>query len=238
MTLNYVSHPAEIVGSGEVKGVQKMVTIDDLKRAIPPCCFKPSYVKSLFFLFRDILVIGAFGAAAWFYIPEIQYAPARYAVWIFYGNMQGLASTGFWLLGHECGHGSFSPSKLLNNTLGWIVHSSLMISYFAWQSTHRLHHIYTNNLATSGLTHVPDQQHLFPRIPHYYTKEATQAIQPLLGAQYHEDRGNFNAAMWESFNKCQWIKADDVEDENQRAYWLKAGPIPPPESDMKKRAWI
>jgi hypothetical protein len=76
------------------------------------------------------------------------------------------------------------------------------------------------------------------RIPHYYTKEATEAIRPLLGEKYHEDRGNFNAAMWESFHKCQWVKADDVEDEKERAYWFKAGPIPPPESDMKKRAWI
>jgi hypothetical protein len=44
--------------------------------------------------------------------------------------------------------------------------------------------------------------------------------------------------MWESFHKCQWVKADDVEDEKHRAYWFKAGPIPPPESDMRKRAWI
>jgi hypothetical protein len=97
MTLDYVSHPAEIVGSGEVKGVQKMVTIDDLKRAIPAYCFRPSYLKSLGFLFRDILVMGAFGAVAWFYIPEIQYAPVRYAAWLFYGYMQGLAFTGLWV---------------------------------------------------------------------------------------------------------------------------------------------
>jgi hypothetical protein len=97
MTLDYVSHPAEIVGSGEVKGVKKMVTIDDLKRAIPAYCFKPSYIKSLFFLLRDILVIGAFGTAAWFYIPQIQNTPARYAAWVFYGYMQGLAFTGFWV---------------------------------------------------------------------------------------------------------------------------------------------
>lgn len=77
--------------------------------------------------------------------------------------MQGLAFTGFWVslscvllewkcntsqvLGHECGHGSFSPSKLLNNSLGWVIHSLMMTPYFTWQSTHRCHHIYANNLA-------------------------------------------------------------------------------------------
>jgi len=415
MTLDYTSHPAEIVGSGEVKGVKKMVTIDDLKRAIPAYCFKPTYTKSLFFLVRDLLVISAFGTVAWSYIPQIQSTPARYVAWIVYGYIQGLAFTGFWVLGHECGHGSFSPSKLLNNSFGWVIHSSLMTPYFAWQSTHRRHHIYANNLAkdhnyvppqaeqyasvlgisaeqlesldemtedaplaafgrivmqqllgwpmylvnnitasagslygkqsdkpfgnshlnpwstlfrpeeahlmiasdmglalTAGALYVAGQKfgfasvalmygqpylwlnhwivaitylhhthpevpkyrpeawtfikgalatvdrnlgfagqhmlhniadyhvihHLFSRIPHYYAKEATEAIQPLLGKQYHEERGNFNAAMWDSFHKCQWVKADDVEDEKERAYWFKAGPIPPPERDMKKRSWI
>lgn len=40
MTLDYTSHPAKIVGTGEVKGVKNTVTIDDLKRAIPPHCFQ------------------------------------------------------------------------------------------------------------------------------------------------------------------------------------------------------
>jgi omega-6 fatty acid desaturase (delta-12 desaturase) len=97
MTLDYTSHPAEIVGSGEVKGVKKMVTIDDLKRAIPAYCFKPTYTKSLFFLVRDLLVISAFGTLAWSYIPQIQSTPARYVAWIVYGYMQGLAFTGFWV---------------------------------------------------------------------------------------------------------------------------------------------
>jgi hypothetical protein len=97
MTLDYVTHPADIVGSNEVKRLQKMATIDDLKLAIPPYCFQPSYSKSLGFLLRDTLVIGAFGAAAWLYIPEIQYAPPRYAVWMYYRYMQGLVFTGFWV---------------------------------------------------------------------------------------------------------------------------------------------
>lgn len=42
---------------------------------------------------------------------------------------------------------AFSPSTLLNNTLGFALHSALLTPYFSWQSSHRRHHIYANNLA-------------------------------------------------------------------------------------------
>ena len=67
------------------------------------------------------------------------------------------------VLGHECGHGSFSPSKLLNNSIGWVIHSSLMTPYFAWQSTHRRHHIYANNLGKDH-NYVPPQAEQYSKV--------------------------------------------------------------------------
>ena len=74
-----------------------MVTVDDLKKAIPGHCFKPSYLTSFFYLFRDFVVVTTFGWIAWTYIPHIEYAIARSAAWVFYGYMQGLAFTGLWV---------------------------------------------------------------------------------------------------------------------------------------------
>lgn len=51
------------------------------------------------------------------------------------------------VIAHECGHSSFSPSDVLNHTVGFILHSSMMTPYFSWRSTHRRHHIYANNLS-------------------------------------------------------------------------------------------
>jgi bifunctional Delta-12/omega-3 fatty acid desaturase len=51
-----------------------------------------------------------------------------------------------WIVGHECGHGSFSDSNRLNDFLGWVVHSSLLVPYFSWKITHARHHRYTNNI--------------------------------------------------------------------------------------------
>ena len=61
------------------------------------------------------------------------------------------------MLGHECGHGAFSPSAKLNDTVGFILHILLLTPYFAWKSTHRRHHIYANNL-TMDHNYVPPQR--------------------------------------------------------------------------------
>ena len=62
--------------------------------------------------------------------------------------------TGLWVIAHECGHGAFSDSLLLNDIVGFILHAALLVPYFAWQFTHKKHHIRTNHLL-DGETHVP-----------------------------------------------------------------------------------
>lgn len=62
------------------------------------------------------------------------------------------------VLGHECGHGAFSTSRLANDVVGFILHSSLLTPYFSWKSTHRRHHIYANNLAKDH-NYLPPMEH-------------------------------------------------------------------------------
>jgi len=54
--------------------------------------------------------------------------------------------TGLWVIGHECGHGGFSESPLVNDTVGLAVHSALLVPYFSWKISHRRHHSNTNNM--------------------------------------------------------------------------------------------
>lgn len=49
---------------------------------------------------------------------------ARSALWMFYGAVAGLWGFGLWVIAHECGHQAFSESKLLNNAVGWFIHSA------------------------------------------------------------------------------------------------------------------
>eukprot|EP01034_Spumella_vulgaris_P023635 gene23635-29875_t len=53
--------------------------------------------------------------------------------------------TGVWILGHECGHQSFSESELANNIVGTICHSLLFVPYHSWRITHGKHHANTGS---------------------------------------------------------------------------------------------
>ena len=39
---------------------------------------------------------------------------------------------GVWVIAHECGHQAFSPSQLVNDTVGFILHTLLLVPYFSW----------------------------------------------------------------------------------------------------------
>lgn len=87
-------------------------TLGDIKKALPARLFVKSTAKSLAYLLRDLVIIAALGAAA----TQIAAAPAawRPLLWALYWYAQGCVMTGVWVLAHECGHQSFSPSKDVN----------------------------------------------------------------------------------------------------------------------------
>ena len=59
---------------------------------------------------------------------------------------------GFWLwtifvVGHDCGHGTFCKSKLINTVLGNFFHSFVLATpYQPWQMSHHRHHMYHNHV--------------------------------------------------------------------------------------------
>ena len=113
-------------------------TLGDLKAAIPSECFEPNQGRSLFYFFRDILIISLLYTAAyyldsWFFMPIF---------WIMQGTM-------FWALfvvGHDCGHQSFSKKKWLNDLIGHLSHTPLLVPYHGWRISHRTHHQNTGNI--------------------------------------------------------------------------------------------
>ena len=55
----------------------------------------------------------------------------------------------FWalfVLGHDCGHGSFSRHAGVNGLVGHVLHSFLLVPYHCWRLSHRKHHKNTGNL--------------------------------------------------------------------------------------------
>ncbi|CCM04524.1 uncharacterized protein FIBRA_06705 [Fibroporia radiculosa] len=65
---------------------------------------------------------------------------ARRVAWLVYWWFQGLTFTGVWVVGHECGHGAFSPNRRICDIIGFITHTLLWTPYFSWQISHHRHH--------------------------------------------------------------------------------------------------
>jgi acyl-lipid omega-3 desaturase len=115
-------------------------TLQDLKAAIPAYCFEPSIGKSLAYFFLDLGIIAGLYAIAhavnsWLFFPLF---------WLMQGTM-------FWALfvvGHDCGHGSFSKLKWLNNLIGHLAHTPILVPFHGWRISHRTHHANTGNLDT------------------------------------------------------------------------------------------
>ncbi|KAF6838346.1 fatty acid desaturase [Colletotrichum plurivorum] len=123
-------------------------TIKDIYDAIPKHCFERSALKGFAYIARDMVCL-----ATTFYIfhnyvtPEnIASKPVRAGLWALYTVLQGLFGTGLWVIAHECGHQAFSPSKTLNHTVGWVLHSALLVPYFSWQISHSKHHKATGHM--------------------------------------------------------------------------------------------
>ncbi|KAL5446330.1 Oleate hydroxylase fah12 [Paraphaeosphaeria minitans] len=123
-------------------------TIKDIRDAIPKHCFERSGLRGLGYVARDIACL-----AATFYLfhnyvtlETIASKPLRAALWAGYTLLQGLFGTGLWVMAHECGHQSFSPSKVLNDTVGFIAHTVLLVPYFSWKISHGKHHKATGHM--------------------------------------------------------------------------------------------
>lgn len=115
---------------------------------------------SFYYLVRDLaysaVLLGALFTLL--HTPLIQESRLLYyAVVNSYAICQGIVWTGLWVIAHDCGHSGFSAFSVLNDTVGFVLHSSLLAPYFSWKSTHRRHHIYANHI-DNDLNYVPPQR--------------------------------------------------------------------------------
>jgi fatty acid desaturase len=60
--------------------------------------------------------------------------------WPLYWIAQGTMFWALFVVGHDCGHQSFSNSRDLNDLVGNITHASILVPYHGWRVSHRKHH--------------------------------------------------------------------------------------------------
>ncbi|KAL8989335.1 MAG: hypothetical protein Q9177_001761, partial [Variospora cf. flavescens] len=160
-------------------------TVKQIRDAIPARCFQRSGAKGLGYVARDIASLAiTFYLFRNLVIPEnVPSKSTRAVLWAVYSFIQGLFGTGLWVLAHECGHQSFSPSKTLNDTVGWFCHSALLVPYFSWKISHGKHHKATGHLERD-MVFVPKTRNEYASKVGYYAHELTELMEetPLVTA--------------------------------------------------------
>ncbi|CAO2653054.1 Nn.00g024650.m01.CDS01 [Neocucurbitaria sp. VM-36] len=120
--------------------------VKTLRDAIPAKCFERSLVRSMAYVVRDLVAVSVlFSSAVWLAKLDAPWS-VTIPLWTLYSFVQGLFFTGLWILAHECGHDSFSPYLNVNATVGWFLHSMLMVPFFSWKFSHSRHHRYANHM--------------------------------------------------------------------------------------------
>ncbi|MQM18716.1 hypothetical protein Taro_051710 [Colocasia esculenta] len=120
-------------------------TLGDVKRAIPPHCFERSILRSFSYVAWDLALSATLFYVAFTFLPSLP-STVQLLAWPLYWAAQGSVLTAIWILGHECGHNAFSRYALLDDVVGMVLHSALLIPYFSWKYSHRHHHSNTNNI--------------------------------------------------------------------------------------------
>lgn len=86
------------------------------------------------------LSIFLIAKAPWYLLP---------LAWAFAGT----AWTGLFVVGHDCGHRSFSKNKLVEDIVGTIMFAPLIYPFEPWRIKHNHHHAHTNKLVEDTAWH-------------------------------------------------------------------------------------
>ncbi|XP_077213571.1 omega-3 fatty acid desaturase, chloroplastic-like [Tasmannia lanceolata] len=106
--------------------------LGEIRSAIPKHCWVKDSWRSMSYVLRDIFVIFILMAFASYF--------DSWAIWPLYWLAQGTMFWALFVLGHDCGHGSFSNSRKLNSLVGHLLHSFILVPYHGWRISHRTHH--------------------------------------------------------------------------------------------------
>lgn len=111
--------------------------LKDILKTLPRECFQKDMKKAWAAVLISVLMVGlgyvSLAIAPWFLLP---------IAWIFTGT----ALTGFFVIGHDCGHRSFAKQRWVNDLVGHLFMLPLIYPFHSWRILHNTHHDYTNKM--------------------------------------------------------------------------------------------
>lgn len=136
----------------------KDIGIEKIKQAIPSECFNKDPFLGIHFISFDFMCWAT--TVSLYYSIENKTLLIKMLYWL---------SSGFFMWcqfmnGHDCGHGSFSDSPILNSIMGHVSHTPLMVPFATWAESHRRHHMGHNHFVkdySHPFVDGPDDKHYF-----------------------------------------------------------------------------
>jgi omega-6 fatty acid desaturase (delta-12 desaturase) len=116
----------------------------DIIKTLPKECFQLNRRKAWTQAIINVLMVAlgyySLAISPWFLLP---------IAWIFTGT----ALTGFFVIGHDCGHRSFAKRRWVNDLVGHIFMMPLIYPFHSWRIKHNHHHKHTNKLDEDNAWH-------------------------------------------------------------------------------------
>ncbi|KAI5861126.1 fatty acid desaturase-domain-containing protein [Durotheca rogersii] len=205
------------------KQQQEFPDINTIRKAIPAHCFEPSTLRSLSYVARDVAMAAGLVYGALTYIPTVADPVYRALLWTAYGFLQGLVCVGIWILAHECGHGAFSVHRRLNDFVGWVLHSALLVPFFSWKFSHARHHRFTG--------HMQKDMAFVPRTsPSYFVEKLGKALSSFVDAEVLEDAPIINLIRllgqqlggWQVYLLINATAGDDSLQNKDSKWWRRS----------------
>ena len=132
----------QVVDNGSMENVDRKIAmkalqLNNLRKEIPEEAFKKSVWKGIYYMLVDYAMwAGSIFAIytlthseTWATMPYWQQAVSSVIFW----NVAGFLMWCIFITGHDCGHGTFADSELVNDIFGHISHGSIMVPFYSWQ---------------------------------------------------------------------------------------------------------
>jgi omega-3 fatty acid desaturase (delta-15 desaturase) len=125
------------------------ITKESIRDVIPAECFEISTFRSILSYIQDVSIL--LGLYYLRYYLELNFSskvssPVSMILQFIWWNLMGFFYWCLFVVGHDCGHRTFSSSLLICDIFGHLSHTVLLVPFNSWRLTHLHHHLNHNNI--------------------------------------------------------------------------------------------
>jgi acyl-lipid omega-6 desaturase (Delta-12 desaturase) len=120
------------------------VKLSDIVKSLPKEVFEINNARGWLTCLTSLITFPA--SLYLIHISPAWFLPIAWAI-------SGTAFTGWFVIGHDCGHRSFNTNRLVEDIVGNFFFAPLLYPFEPWRIKHNQHHAFTNKLVDDTAWH-------------------------------------------------------------------------------------